>query len=184
MSPASSHPPGYDPKKDPIQLVAYDPVWPGIYLKEEVALRGALAGIAGLQLEHIGSTAVPGLSAKPIIDIMAAVASRADWPRVLEALQGLGYVHAPDAFDENHWFFVKGMPPYGERRTHQVHLWEFGGKKWREHSAFRDILRSDKAKAERYEILKRELAAKFTFDREGYTEAKSEFIENALGKIP
>lgn len=165
-------------------MVAYDPAWPGMYLKEEAALRRALTGIAGLQLEHIGSTAVPGLCAKPIIDIMAAVSSREYWPRVLEALQGLGYAHAPDAFDENHWFFVKGMPPYGERRTHQVHLWESGGKKWREHLAFRDLLRADGTLARNYETLKRELAAKFTFDREGYTEAKTEFIANALKKIP
>ena len=158
MSPMVEQPEGYDPKLDPIEIVDYDPRWPALYLEEEAFLRRALAGIPGIRLEHIGSTAVPGLAAKPIIDIMAAVDSREDWPRVLASLQSSGYAHRAYAFDENHWFFVKGMPPYGERRTHQVHLWEFGGTTWLKHLAFRDFLRSHEVETGQYEILKRELA--------------------------
>jgi GrpB-like predicted nucleotidyltransferase (UPF0157 family) len=143
-------------------------------------LNRVLSDVPGLRLEHIGSTAVPGLAAKPIIDIMMAVASRQDWDRVLQALQSLDYVHKPEAFDVDHWFFVKGMPPYGARRTHQIHLWKFGERLWREHLAFRDCLRSKPSVVAEYEALKRELAVLFTFDREGYTAAKTEFIQGAL----
>jgi GrpB-like predicted nucleotidyltransferase (UPF0157 family) len=176
-------PAGYDPQKDPIEVVDYDPAWAGLYLKEEIALRGALAAFSPLYIEHFGSTSVPGLAAKPILDIMIGVASRDLWPSLVQPLENLGYSYWRDNPQEDEMFFVKGMPPYGERRTHHVHVYDRQGKRWKRELAFRDHLRAEPEAAKRYAMLKRELAAKFTFDRESYTQAKTEFIEGLLRKI-
>lgn len=174
-------PPGYDPKKDRIEIVPYDPKWPGLFTLEKEALRKILGRFTGLRIEHFGSTAVPGLAAKPVIDILVGVSSKADWPGMVEPLAALGYVHGPGAFDDAvHWFFVKGMPPYGEKRTHHLHVYELEGKDWKRELVFRDHLRSNPADALEYEALKRELAAKFVGDREAYTEAKTELIQKIL----
>lgn len=176
-------PPGYDPQKDRIEIVPYDPKWPGLFTQEKEALRQALGGFRGLRIEHFGSTAVPGLAAKPVIDILAGVSSKGDWPRMVQPLEALGYVHGPGAFDDAiRWFFVKGMPPYGEKRSHQLHLCELDGEEWRRELAFRNHLRTNPADALEYEALKRELAVKFPADREAYTEAKTVFIQNVLKK--
>jgi len=174
-------PPGYDPQKDRIEIVPYDPKWPGLFTLEKEALRQALGRFAGLRIEHFGSTAVPSLAAKPILDILVGVSSKEAWPRMIQPLAALGYVHGPGAFDDAvHWFFVKGMPPYGEKRTHQIHLYELESEGWRRELAFRDHLRAHPADTLQYEALKRELAAKFATDREAYTQAKTEFIQNVL----
>jgi len=180
----STRPPGYDPQKDRIEIVPYDAHWPGLFLDEKNLLQEALQSFPGLVIEHCGSTAVANLSAKPILDMLLAVESRDLWPSLVQPLEKLGYVHGKNAFDEFHWFFVKGMPPYGERRTHQIHLMEYPSPRWKQHVVFRDYLRSHPEEAGRYESLKRELALKFSIDREAYTEAKAEFIQAVLKKIP
>lgn len=185
MSSKVPFPPDYDPQKDRIEIVPYDPRWPELFSREEKILQEALGSFAGLKVGHFGSTAVPGLAAKPVIDILLAVSSKEDWPRIIRPLATLGYVHAPGAFDDAiRMFFVKGMPPYGEKRTHQIHLLEFEGKEWRRELAFRDHLRIHAADAVKYEVLKRELAAKYATDREAYTEAKTHFIQSILKKHP
>lgn len=174
-------PPGYDPQKDRIEIVPYDSRWPELFALEKRALTHALGYFAGLRIEHFGSTAVPGLAAKPVIDILIGVSSKGDWPKMVQPLAVLGYVHGPGAFDDTvHWFFVKGMPPYGEKRTHQIHFYELEAEGWRRELAFRDYLRTHAEDAKKYETLKRVLATKFTFDREAYTEAKTEFIQSIL----
>lgn len=183
MPPSSELPAGYDPEKDPIEIVNYDPAWTGSYLSEEKVLREALAGFPGLQIEHFGSTSVPGLSAKPVIDIMVAVESRSLWPRLVAPIQGLGYAYWNANPDKQQMFFVKGMPPFGDKRTHHVHVYEFLGRRWTRELAFRDHLRIHRQTARDYETLKRGLAAKFTFDREAYVEGKTAFIEKTLEKI-
>jgi GrpB-like predicted nucleotidyltransferase (UPF0157 family) len=176
-------PPGYDPQQDPIEVVDYDPTWHALYLKEEMVLKQGLIAFPGLVLEHFGSSAVPGLAAKPILDIMLAVGSRHHWPSLVEPLQALGYAYWRENPNENEMFFVKGMPPHGEKRTHHLHVYDFQGPRWKKELAFRDHLRRDSQDAHRYEALKRELAQKFRFDREAYTNAKTDFIESVLGKI-
>jgi GrpB-like predicted nucleotidyltransferase (UPF0157 family) len=131
-----------------------------------------------LGIEHFGSTAVPGLAAKPIIDILIAVVSltRAK-ATMVEPITGLGYVYWVENPKTDRMFFVKGMPPYGERRTHHVHITEPDGEMWRRRLAFRDYLRARPDEARRYEALKRDLAVRYPTDREGYTDAKTEFVE-------
>ena len=176
-------PPGYDPEKDKIEIVEYDSHWPSLYAREENLLQEALGSMPGLAIEHFGSTSIAGLAAKPIIDIMIAVKNLDLWPELVEPIKKLGYVYWDENPKESEMFFVKGMPPFGEKRTHHVHVYDFLGPRWKKELAFRSYLRSHPDEARKYETLKRELAAKFTFDREAYTDAKTQFIEGILGKM-
>ncbi len=181
MTPLSELPDGYDPKKDKIEIVEYDPRWPELFRQEEALLRKVLGPIPGLLIDHCGSTAVPGLEAKPIIDILIRVESRAYWPQMVDPIEGLGYFYWATNPEKDTLYFAKGMPPFGERRTHHIHVYDLNRKK---ELLFRDYLRTHPEEARQYVNLKRQLAEKFTFDREGYTKAKTEFIEGILKNIP
>jgi GrpB-like predicted nucleotidyltransferase (UPF0157 family) len=121
--------------------------------------------------EHIGSTAVPGLAAKPVIDIMAPVASPAASLDAVAIAAHIGYVHFPYKPDLMHWF----CKPSPDHRTHHLHLVPLGSVVWRERLAFRDALRANASLRAEYEALKLHLAAQRRNDREAYTEAKSSF---------
>ncbi len=177
-------PPGYDPQKDKIEIVEYDPRWPELYFQEEARLQKVLKEIPQFHIEHFGSTSVPGLGAKPIIDIMIAVESRDFWPILIEPIKTLGYNHWEDNPKKDEMFFVKGMPPFGEKRTHHIHVLDFQGFRWKRERLFRDYLRVHIDEARKYEVLKRKLSVKFSTDREAYTEAKTEFINSIHSQIP
>jgi GrpB-like predicted nucleotidyltransferase (UPF0157 family) len=163
---------------DGVRIVPYDPAWPDLFTAEAGRLRDVLDSDQVLGIEHFGSTAVPGLAAKPIIDILIAVVSL---PRakatMVEPINALGYLYWPDNPAPDRMFFVKGMPPYGERRTHHVHITEPDGEMWQRRLPFRDYLRANPAEARRYETLKRDLAARYPDDRERYTVEKTAYIE-------
>lgn len=167
---------------DDIEIAAYDPNWPALFEHEATRLRAALSDEPITGLEHFGSTAIAGLAAKPIIDILIAVpslaAARARFP---EKLKALDYVFWPDNPKTDRLFFVKGMPPFGERRTHHVHVTEPTGELW-QRLAFRDYLREHPDEVLRYEALKRKLAAEHKTDREAYTAAKSDYVAEVLRK--
>lgn len=167
---------------DEIEIVDHDPGWPAQFAAEAAALRAVLDPKLLLDMEHFGSTAVPGLAAKPVIDILLAVASL-DAARAcfVAPLAGLGYVFWADNPKTDRLFFVKGMPPYGERRTHHVHVTEPDGELWRR-LPFRDHLRTHPADAARYERLKRDLARQHRNDREAYTDAKAAFVAEIMAK--
>jgi GrpB-like predicted nucleotidyltransferase (UPF0157 family) len=168
---------------DDIKIVDYDPQWPALFEEEAARLRAALSGETIAGLEHFGSTAIPHLAAKPIIDILIAVpslgAARAAFPARLKAVD---YVFWADNPKTDRLFFVKGMPPFGERRTHHVHVTEPSGEMW-QRLAFRDYLRTHPDEVTRYEKLKRELAVAHPTDREAYTAAKSGYVESVMGKV-
>ena len=165
-----------------IEIVAYDPEWPSVYETERALVLTALAGIEVVAIAHIGSTAVPGLAAKPVIDIAASVRSLgAARERARAPLEALGYAFWSDNPDPEHLFFVKGLPPSAAQRTHHLHIVEPG--EWFDDSLrFRDILRRDPTAARSYEALKRDLAARHGADREAYTEAKSTFVAVILSR--
>jgi GrpB-like predicted nucleotidyltransferase (UPF0157 family) len=167
---------------DEVELVPYDPRWPLLFDEEAKRLRAALDPCLIVGLEHFGSTAIPGLSAKPIIDILIAVSSlAAAQASFVEALRSLDYVYWPDNPNKDRMFFVKGMPPFGVKRSHHVHVTEPHGEMW-QRLAFRDYLRAHREEAATYERLKRRLAAKHRTDREAYTEAKSAYVEEVMRK--
>lgn len=159
-------------REAPVEIVPYDPSWPARFEEEERALRQALAAWLVGPIEHIGSTAIPGLAAKPVIDIMAAVATLEASRPAIAALVELGYCYAPYRVDSEHWF-CKPSPAF---RTHHLHLIPIGTPRWSEALAFRNYLRSHSEIAAEYEDLKRRLALEHHFDREAYTEAKGPFV--------
>ncbi|MDO8980523.1 MAG: GrpB family protein [Afipia sp.] len=165
---------------DEVEIVNYNPHWPALFDEEAERLRAMLDPSLIVGLEHFGSTAVPGLSAKPIIDILIAVRSLADAQATfVEPLRNLDYVYWADNPKTDRMFFVKGMPPFGSRRSHHVHVTEPHGEMW-QRLGFRDYLRAHPEEAGTYERLKRRLAAEYRADREAYTDAKSAYIESVM----
>ena len=163
---------------DEITVVKYDPAWPAKFAAEAEKLREVIGdNLAGI--EHIGSTAVPGLSAKPIIDILIGVHSLEAAKAAVPQIEALEYGYWREDTIPRRLYFVKGLPPNGPR-SHHLHLVEQGTEFWRTHLLFRDILRADLAEAKRYEELKTRLAAQFTNDREAYTDGKADYIQAVL----
>jgi GrpB-like predicted nucleotidyltransferase (UPF0157 family) len=161
---------------EPIRLAPYDPAWPARFESERKLLEGAIGRWATGGIHHVGSTAVPGLAAKPVIDILVGVADLPSSRACFEPLAGLDYLYAPYLPEQMHWF----CKPDPRRRTHHLHLVPEGSARYRDELAFRDLLRSDPAIASDYEALKRRLAEEFEEDRDGYTDAKAGFIARAL----
>jgi GrpB-like predicted nucleotidyltransferase (UPF0157 family) len=167
---------------DDIEIVDYDPRWPLLFDEEARRLRAALDPSLIVGLEHFGSTAVPGLSAKPIIDILVAVRSlAAAQATFVEALRKLDYVYWADNPKKDRMFFVKGMPPFGTKRSHHVHVTELHGEMW-QRLVFRDYLRAHPEEAEIYQRLKRRLAVEHQTDRDAYGDAKSAYVESVMRK--
>lgn len=124
---SSPQPPRFDGQRwsnaddDRIEVLPADPAWPQHFAAEAEAIRTALA-LPGLGIEHVGSTAVPGLDAKPIIDILLLPPPGHDPQRLVAPLEGLGYQFWRENPNTQRMFFVKGMPPFGHGRTHHVHV--------------------------------------------------------------
>ncbi len=130
-------------------------------------------------IEHIGSTAVPGLVAKPVIDIMAGVQSLDASRPAISVLVQRGWTYFPYRAEVMHWF-CKPSPAF---RTHHLHLVPFRSPLWTERLAFRDCLRRDPAVAAEYAALKHDLAQRYEFDREAYTDAKEPFVRQVLKRL-
>lgn len=160
----------------PIRIQPYDPAWPSRYEQEREAVRAAIGRWVVGGIHHVGSTAVPRLDAKPIIDILAGVEDLPSSRACFEPLAEIGYLYAPYRSDEMHWF----CKPDPATRTHHLHLVPAGSARFRDELAFRDRLRVDPVIAAEYAALKRELAGRYEHDRDAYTEAKSDFIRHVL----
>lgn len=167
--------------KDHVEIVPYQQEWPHQAKIEIAKVRAVLPEKCVIDIQHVGSTAIPGLSAKPIIDIQVAVKSLDEMKVIaVPALQKIGYEFWADNPDPERMFFVKGMPPFGEKRTHHVHIVEPTSKHWEGKILFRDYLISHAETAKEYEQLKMKLAQQHTYDREQYTDAKAEFVKKIL----
>jgi GrpB-like predicted nucleotidyltransferase (UPF0157 family) len=159
-----------------IEIIEYNASWPAQFSAERDILQTALAQWLVGDIEHIGSTAVPGLAAKQVIDIMAPVASLEGSRGAIVAAESVGYCYYPYKPNEMHWF----CKPSPLIRTHHLHIVPLGSQTWVERLAFRDALRLNPALAQEYAALKRRLAQNFANDREAYTDAKAPFIQNAI----
>ena len=161
-------------EKAPIQIAAYDPRWPSKFAAHARIIRAALGEVA-LRIEHIGSTSVPGLAAKPIIDILVIVQNSADESAYLPPLQKAGYelrVREPE-WHEHRMFRTP------ERDVH-VHIYSAGCPEIQRNLLFRDRLRSNVDDRRRYEQTKRELAKKDWTDMNDYAAAKTDVIESII----
>lgn len=166
---------------DEIEIVEYNPDWANMFEQEAESIRTALGKDLTVEIQHIGSTAVPELAAKPVIDIMVGLRDLSDGENIIKPLEDLGYVYWAENPNPEKMFFVKGMPPYGEKRTHHVHVVEIDSEFW-QRRLFRDYLRIYPQEAQRYEKLKRDLAARFRDDREAYTKGKGDFVREVMEK--
>ena len=163
---------------DHVVLAPHDPCWAAAFAGERDRL---LAGLAGrlLEIRHFGSTAVPGLSAKPVIDLIAGVASIAQADELIPALCELGYHHPVQmsaGLADRRWLFRHR----DGHRTHQLHLVEHNGPAWRDRVGFCELLKADPGLRDRYDRLKRELAARFAEDRDAYNAHKQAFVVSAV----
>lgn len=161
-----------------VALFPYDANWPAMFEDERNRLLHVFPRDF-LAIEHIGSTAVPGLSAKPIIDILAGVDSMSCADELMEPLCQAKYTTSMEfnaSLVRRRWLmrWAEG------RRTHHLHLVVYGSHEWCQRLAFRNLLRVDTELAERYEENKQWWANKFRTDREAYTAAKTSFIREAL----
>ena len=163
---------------DPVAICDYNPAWANQFADLSARIVASLQSIV-LRIEHVGSTAVPGLAAKPIVDMDVVLPSSVDLPRAIRLLADLGYVHEGDLGVSGREAF---RCPSGEARHHLYVLIE-GAAELRRHIAFRDALRADAVLRDEYAQLKRLLAAQYPGDREAYTQGKSTFIEAVIGAL-
>ncbi|HSP97523.1 MAG TPA: GrpB family protein [Candidatus Dormibacteraeota bacterium] len=164
----------------PLEIVAYDPQWPAQFARERARLAAALGAVA-VRIDHNGSTSVPGLASKPVIDIQVSVAAVQPMDPYLPVLERLGYVHLPHADDAFCPYFHR---PSAWPHSHHVHVVEAGGVEEARTLAFRDYLRAHPAVADAYARLKRGLAPEFSAAepeaRQAYADAKGAFIERII----
>jgi putative glutamine amidotransferase len=156
----------------------YDPAWPQMFKEEAAAIRAALGSVAE-RVEHVGSTAVPGLAGKPVIDIQVSVERMVPRERFVVPLEALGYEFVADPTDAEHEYFKKDVEGV---RTHQIHVCPVGSEWERRHLAFRDYLKTHPEDSARYGELKRGLAKQHPNDVMAYVDAKTPFIRELEGR--
>ena len=160
----------------PVILEEYDSSWPSKFEEEKEYLMAVAGKWHFGNIEHVGSTAVPGMVAKPVIDVMFGVKTLDESRPAIEALVEAGYEYWPYKTEEMHWF----CKPSDVFRTHHLHLIPYESPLWQERIKFRELLRSDDKVATEYANMKRELAATYREDREAYTDKKWPFIQRVL----
>jgi GrpB-like predicted nucleotidyltransferase (UPF0157 family) len=161
-----------------VVVMPYHAGWADVYAREAERLHEHLkANGLAVVLEHTGSTSVPGLAAKPIIDILGGWRDDADRPRLIAALEAAGYIHRGEQGIAGREFFRRGNP-----RQYHLHLTAFGSTFWNDHLAFRNFLRANPEAREAYESLKMELAKRYPRDRERYIDGKAAFVEGILDR--
>jgi GrpB-like predicted nucleotidyltransferase (UPF0157 family) len=159
-----------------VRVVPYSDLWPALYDAEIARVSFALATArVSLAFEHMGSTAVPGLAAKPIIDILAGLRAEEDRASAITVLQAAGYTHRGEQEIPGRDFFRRGDP-----RQYHIHLALIDGKFWSDHVTFRDWLRQHPSAAADYMALKLALAERYPANREAYIEGKSAFVADIL----
>lgn len=160
--------------REPIVLALHEPRWLALAAEEGQRITAACAPHV-VRVEHIGSTSVPGLIAKPVLDMMPLLRNFEDGFACVAPMRALGYWYAGDFGIAGRHLFVKGSP-----RTHHAHMLLENSSEARRHLAVRDVLRTNPAMLSRYAALKQALAAQFIDDRESYAQAKSAFMREVF----
>ncbi len=164
-------------KRGSVLLEKHNPIWYEIFEAEKLALRQVL-GDKFIAAEHVGSTAIPGIKAKPILDLMIAIQNLDDWEWIQEPLSKLGYEFRRDSRKEQgHILFVKGPE---ENRTHYLKVAELDSDFWTEHILFRDYLLHNPKYIAEYQSIKEQLLDEHKGNREPYTKGKEKFIRKIL----
>lgn len=160
-----------------ISIVPYDPAWPALFKQEAQKIRGLF--LQSCDIEHIGSTSVPGLDAKSIIDIILGFETL-DASRIIERMESIGYKHwKEDTLQHVRLMFTKWSEDMTKRLVN-VHATVKGGEFWNEQLQFRNKLREDQVLTHKYADLKKNLARKYESDPDAYTAAKTQFVKKVL----
>jgi GrpB-like predicted nucleotidyltransferase (UPF0157 family) len=157
-----------------VKLEPHSELWRHLFVEEAARIRRAVGEIDAA-IEHVGSTSIGGIAAKPIIDIAVGLKNFNDGEKCVAPLENIGYEYRGEHGIAGRFYFVKGKP-----RAYHLHMIEHGSNFWRSHLLFRDYLRSHPPMAKEYEDLKLELARKYVNNREAYQNGKTEFIGNIL----
>jgi GrpB-like predicted nucleotidyltransferase (UPF0157 family) len=165
--------------QEPIAIVEYDPNWPRSFDQLRMRLEEHLGNLP-VAIEHVGSTAVPGLASKPIIDLDVVVRSSDDVATATSRLELRGYRHEGDLGVTGREAFAP--PPPLPRHDHHLYVVVLGSEPYRNHVLLRDYIRAHPEEASRYGDFKRALASRLGHDREAYTEEKSALLEEMLSK--
>jgi len=163
-----------------VKIVRHRTEWAVLYRIEAEKLKNYIGALA-VYIQHVGSTAVPGLISKPIIDVAIAVNSHEAISAVVKRLPDIGYIDKGDQGASGGYLLVKESEP--DVRIFHIHIVEINDVQWRNYIIFRDCLCRDAKTREEYAKLKRTLAAKFQTDRESYTNGKEQFIRDVLAQI-
>jgi len=165
-------------KRGVVILREHNKEWSKLFDKEANLISSKISGYI-VDIQHIGSTAIPGTVAKPIIDIAVAVEDLSNVMQVITPLQEIGYAYRGEQGIPDRHLFVKGNE---ESRTHHMHVMDNTSYEWKKHIVFRDYLRQNPLETKQYSELKKKLAVEFELDREKYTDSKEEFIQRILDK--
>lgn len=161
-------------KKGVVELISHSEQWHQLFAEEEARLREAIGEFV-VSVEHIGSTSICGIAAKPVLDIAAAVSDKESGQKCIARLENIGYEYRGENGIKGRFYFVKGAP-----RTHHLHILLADSREWQNHLLFRDYLRQNPPAAEEYDKLKKELARKYREDRDAYLNGKADFVEKIL----
>ncbi len=163
-------------ERDKVRLSPYQTAWVKLFKEEKKRLEAVISeGV--LDIQHIGSTAVPNLKAKPILDIGVAVKNFEEAFALVSPIESLGYTYRGENGIPRRHYFVKGP---ADNRTHHIHMFEEVNEEWTTHLLFRDYLRTHPETVTAYQTLKEDLAKRYPRDREAYTDGKHEFIQEVL----
>src|SRR5881227_777859 len=171
--------PEFSGDDEPVRIDSYDRNWPVRFEEERQVLEETLGNSVTGGIHHVGSTAVPGLDAKPVIDILVGVDDLESSRAYIEPLAQVGYMYSPYRRDEMLWF----CKPDPAHRTHHLHLVPTGSPRFEAELAFRDYLREHPDVGAQYAALKRQLATRFEHDRDAYAQAKGDFIRCVLDRV-
>ncbi len=166
-------------KRGTVKLLPFNRNWAKSFEREKKYLVSKLKDLV-IDIQHIGSTSIPGMTAKPIVDIAIGVKTMEGSKKYIKILENVGYKFINNFGNLNtHLFFVKGEE---SNRTHYIHLIKHQGKIWEHYIFFRDHLSKNKSAAKKYVSLKQKLAAQFADNRKLYTAAKGSFIKSIFAK--
>ena len=165
-------------ERDTVCLAPYEAGWARLYELEEARLQAAV-GEHVLDIQHVGSTAIPGIVAKPILDIAVAVQSFETAYACVAPIEALGYEYKGENGIPRRHFFVRRDSDSGQTLVH-LHMNELGSPDWESQVLFRDYMLAHPEAAAEYAALKQDLAAQFPRDREAYTDGKASFIARIL----
>jgi len=166
-------------KRNTVQLLPYQSEWETLFLSTKMHLE-KLIGQYVLDIQHVGSTSIKSIAAKPIIDIAVCISQKEIIKKIIPILESNGYKDRGDVRENGGYLIVKDTAP--EVRTHHIHVVELHDKQWSNYLYFRDTLRKNPDLAQDYLKLKQQLADKYYNNRKLYTAGKNEFIRAVLSK--